>query len=257
MEQNARSTIAGGRLSPPLPAYVGCALRIEALGARYGGRATGVQALRDVTLDVAAGERLLLLGPNGAGKSTLIRVLAGLMRPSAGSATIGGLQARQARHLVGVVAHATYLYDELSAEENLRLFGALYSVPDTSARANALLDRLGVAHLAEARVGALSRGQQQRVALARALMHDPPVLLLDEPDAGLDVAAFDALLGLVRGGAPRTVILTTHDLSAGVQLGTSAAVLAEGRLVHRQQRLRPEDAAPLAGMLRTLAQGAA
>lgn len=206
----------------------------------------------DVSLTLAAGERLLLLGPNGAGKSTFIRVFSGLMRPASGSALVHGHPARRAREVVGVVSHATYLYDELTAAENLRFYGELYSVADPAARAAELLEQVGLLALAGERVGRMSRGQQQRVTIARALLHDPPVLLLDEPDTGLDLAAFGLLEHLtVQGG--HAVVLTTHNLAAGLRLGTRVAVLSHGRVVHEQSTVTAADAQPLADLLQRLA----
>jgi heme exporter protein A len=195
---------------------------------------------------------LLLVGPNGAGKSTFIRVFAGLMRATHGHALVFDQPAGAMRHLVGVVGHATFLYEELTAAENLGLYASLYDVVDPSSRALALLERVGMQHLANERVGRLSRGQQQRVAIARALLHDPPVLLLDEPDTGLDVAAFGLLETLVTSDT-RSIVLTTHDLSAGVRLATRAAVLSRGHLVHEQDRLTTADVAHLGNMLQRLA----
>jgi ABC-type multidrug transport system ATPase subunit len=225
-------------------------LRAEALTARYAGQPTA--ALLDVDLELQAGERLLLLGPNGAGKSTFIRVFAGLMHVTRGRALIDGLATSAARHLVGVVSHATYLYDELTALENLRLYAELYCVAEPVRRASALLERVGLLDLAGRRVGSLSRGQQQRVTIARALLHDPPLLLLDEPETGLDVAAWDILAGLLTD-QPRTVVLTTHQLAAGLALGTRAAVLSRGQLVHSQATVGPADAPALAALLQRLA----
>jgi len=195
---------------------------------------------------------LLLLGPNGAGKSTFIRVFSGLMRAAQGHALIMDRPAREARAHVGVVSHVTYLYDELTAAENLRLYGGLYGVADTAARARELLDLVGLAHLANERVGRLSRGQQQRVPIARAPLHDPPVLLLDEPDTGLDLAAFSLLEALATSGG-RAVVLTTHNLEAGLRLGTRVAVLSRGRVVHERGSVSPGDGPALADMLRRLA----
>ena len=228
------------------------ALQAEALGARYPGQPESAAALADVTLSLEPGERLLLLGPNGAGKSTFIRVFAGLMRAAHGTASVHGLAARKARHLLGVVSHATFLYDELTAAENLRLYAELYGVPAPGRRAEALLEQAGLTHAAGELVGRLSRGQQQRVAIVRAVVHEPPVLLLDEPDTGLDVAAFH-LLDEVVSRAERSVVLTTHNLAAGLRLGTRAAVLARGRLVHEQADVSPTDAAPLSSLLHHLA----
>ena len=205
-----------------------------------------------MSLEVAAGERLLLLGPNGAGKSTFIRVFAGLMRPTHGQALVNGVLPRRARGLVGVVSHATYLYDELTALENLRFYGELYDVDAPVQRASELLHEVGLAELAHERVGRLSRGQQQRVTIARALLHDPALLLLDEPDTGLDLAAF-GLLEALTTRAGHAVVLTTHNLSAGLRLGTRVAVLARGRIVHTQPTVSATDAPALSELLQRLA----
>jgi ABC-type multidrug transport system ATPase subunit len=210
-------------------------------------------ALVDLDVDLAAGERLLLLGPNGAGKSTFIRVFAGLMRATRGKALIAGQAARSARALVGVVSHATYLYDELTAAENLRLYAQLYGVVDPADRVAALLARVGMAPLADVLVGRLSRGQQQRVTIARALLHDPPVLLLDEPETGLDVSAAGLLEDLVVEGG-RTVVMTTHNLNAGLRLGTRVGILSRGRLVYEQARVSPSDATTLSQRLEDVAR---
>ena len=228
------------------------ALRAEDLGASYAGQAAARPALIDVTLELQPGERLLLLGPNGAGKSTFIRVFAGLMRASRGKALVAGLPARSARAQVGVVSHATFLYEELSALENVRFYASLYGVHDPVSRAAELLEQVGIPQLADTAVGKLSRGQQQRVTIARALVHDPLVLLLDEPDTGLDVAAF-ALLEALLSESRRTVVLTTHNLPAGLRLGTRAAVLARGRLAYEQESVSPGDAVMLAELLQELA----
>lgn len=228
------------------------ALSAEGLSARYPGQAATAPALLDLSLALEAGERLLLLGPNGAGKSTFIRVFAGLMRPNRGKALIAGQPARLSRAQVGVVSHATFLYDELTTGENLRLYGELYGVPDPEARARYLLDRVGIPHLWDVQIGRLSRGQQQRVTIARALLHEPAVLLLDEPDTGLDVAAFELLERLVLDAQP-TVVLTTHNPGTGLRLANRVAVLSRGRLVHVERAAVASDAIRLTAMLQDLA----
>lgn len=205
-----------------------------------------------MTLSLEPGERLLLLGPNGAGKSTFIRVFAGLMRPSSGVALVQGLPPRRARAQVGVVSHATYLYEELTAAENLRFYGELYDVPTPARRASELLEAVGLTELANERVGRMSRGQQQRVTIARALMHSPSLLLLDEPDTGLDLAAF-ALLESLTTQSAHAVVLTTHNLSAGLRLGTRVAVLSRGRIAYTQDGVGPADTVALSEMLQRLA----
>jgi heme exporter protein A len=226
------------------------ALWAQGLTVRYPGQSA--PALLNVDLQVEAGERLLLVGPNGAGKSTFIRVFAGLMHAAQGKALIEGYAARSARGLVGVVSHATYLYDELTSAENLRFYGELFGVSDARTRTTELLDRVGMLHLANEPVGRLSRGQQQRVTIARALLHDPPVLLLDEPDTGLDLGAF-ALLEQLITEQSRTVVLTTHNLASGLRLGTRLGVLSRGRLVD-QRAVTPADAPGLADQLKRLAE---
>jgi heme exporter protein A len=225
------------------------ALSANGLTARYPGTPTA--ALLDVTVHLEPGERLLLLGPNGAGKSTFIRVFAGLMHAAHGDALVLGQNARSARSLVGVVSHATYLYDELTAAENLRFYAELYGVPDPVPRAALLLDQVGLRHLAHERVGRLSHGQQQRITIARALLHDPPVLLFDEPDTGLDQAAFGLLEDMLLD-PERCVVLTTHNLASGLRLGTRVGVLSKGQLVHEQAAVSLDDAPRLADLLELL-----
>lgn len=225
------------------------ALSARGLTARYPGQST--PALQGVDLSLEPAERLLLVGPNGAGKSTFIRVFAGLMHAAGGEALVMGQLPKHARRLVGVVSHATYLYEELSALENLRLYAELYGVAEPARHATELLDRVRLQHLANERVGRLSRGQQQRVTIARALLHDPPVLLLDEPDTGLDVVALAVLEQLIQ---TRTVVMTTHHLATGLVLGTRVAVLGRGRLVHEQARASSSDAAALMELLASLAR---
>lgn len=229
------------------------ALRAAGLTVRYPGQPTSSAAIRDVDVDVDVGQRLLLLGPNGAGKSTVLRVFAGLTRPTAGTVAIMDGPLAAARSMLGVVAHPTYLYDELTARENLRLYAELYGVRDPRARSDQLLAQLGLAHVKDQRVGLLSRGQQQRVALARAIVHEPRILLLDEPDTGLDRAGIEMLVELVCTPG-RTVVTTTHDLAHGLRLADKVAVLAHGQIVHCQPRVAADDVSSLGTLLDTLAR---
>ncbi|HZU05461.1 MAG TPA: ATP-binding cassette domain-containing protein [Chloroflexota bacterium] len=192
-------------------------------------------ALRGCDLTVAAGERVALVGPNGAGKTTLLKLLATLVRPSAGRLWLFGVDAVRypavVRRRLGVVAHDTYLYRDLTVAENLALYGRLYGVADLRRRVAESVAWVGLAGQADRRVGALSRGQQQRVALARALLHAPALLLLDEPDAGLDEAG-QALLAAVVREAAISVVLATHALERALALADRVVVLAAGRVVH-------------------------
>jgi ABC-type multidrug transport system ATPase subunit len=190
-------------------------------------------ALRGCELLVLRGERVALVGANGAGKTTLLKVLATLVRPSAGHLVLSGTDAvrhpRAVRPQLGVVAHETYLYRDLTAAENLRFYGRLYGVADLDARVGQELARVGLAGLGGRRVGTLSRGQQQRLALARALLHRPSLLLLDEPDTGLDEAGQALLAALVREAAP-TVVLATHSLERAIALADRVVVLEAGKV---------------------------
>lgn len=192
-----------------------------------------VPALRAVDLDVAAGESVALLGPNGAGKTTLLRILATLDKPTSGGLEIAGLDAlrrpQQVRAQLGVVAHQGYLHGELTALEELRFYGRLYGLLSPADRAAELLAEFGLASRAANRVAVLSRGQQQRLAIARALLHDPPVLLLDEPDTGLDAEGVGVLEGLLRAGK-RTVLFSSHNRAWAAGVANRTVTLTAGRL---------------------------
>ncbi|MBW2244842.1 MAG: ABC transporter ATP-binding protein [Deltaproteobacteria bacterium] len=194
-------------------------------------------ALYPLDLDVPSGSTLAVLGPNGAGKSTLLRLIAGLARPSAGTIRLGATQHEGApddrlarRRRIGLIGHATFLYPALTARENLILAGRLWSVDDPEARAATLLDEQDLLAAADRPIGGFSRGMAQRVAIARALVHDPAILLLDEPFTGLDPTAADRLtvqLKAARDGG-RTSLLVTHDLSRAAALADRTLILKHG-----------------------------
>ncbi len=194
-------------------------------------------ALAGLDLEISPGSALAVLGRNGAGKTTLLRLLAGLARPSAGSHTLDGGAAhrREARARVGYVGHATLLYAELTARENLTFAARLYGLSHPETRADELLAEEGLAPVARRPVAGFSRGMAQRVAIARGLVHDPGVVLLDEPFTGLDRRAAERLVERLQGlrRAGRTLVLTTHDLSAAARLADHSLVLAGGRVVYR------------------------
>lgn len=233
------------------------ALEAEGVVRRYGRR----RAVDGVSVALGRGECLALFGPNGAGKTTLLRVLAGLLRPHAGTVRVGGTPVAEgavARSRVGLVSHQSMLYSALTARENLRFTARLYGLPDPAAAADAALARLAVLDRADAPVRALSRGLQQRVSIARALVHHPAVLLLDEPYTGLDeggAAALTATLTalLAEGTA---LVLVTHNLAEGLALATHAAIMREGRLVRHEPRTAVEPAR-YAAQYRELVTGAA
>jgi len=196
-------------------------------------------ALEGVDLDVADGEFLTLVGPNGAGKTTLIRILATLTRPTEGSVRIAGYdlagQSTEIRRRIGLASHQTLLYEDLSAEENLHFYGRMYEVPELEERIAALLQRVGLEHRRHDLVRTFSHGMQQRLSIARALLHDPAILLLDEPYTGLDQQAMEVLREVLVAlvGRARTVLMTTHNLERGLELCDRAAILVNGRIVHQ------------------------
>jgi heme exporter protein A len=196
--------------------------------------------LRGIDLTLGHGERMALMGANGAGKTTLLRILAALTKPGSGSVIIDGLNverdAQQIRRLVGFVAHQPYLYDELSAMENLLFFGKMYSVKDAQARSQQLLRRVGLEKRAADRVGTFSRGMVQRLSLARALLHNPQLLLLDEPDTGLDQEGVQIVTDLLdehtrHGG---TALFTTHQPERALTLTHNIITLRGGRIIDRK-----------------------
>jgi heme exporter protein A len=195
-----------------------------------------VVALRSVDLAVRAGEIVLLAGPNGAGKSTLLRCLAGLARPTRGAVRVAGALLRhdpRARSAIGFLSHQTFLYDDLTARENLRFAASLHGLGSVETRVMDALDAAGLAPRADTRTGILSHGTRQRLSIARATLHDPAVLLLDEPFSGLDVAAVEQLrLGLdadARRG--RAIICVTHQPGDLWQIATRIVVLNRGALI--------------------------
>jgi heme ABC exporter ATP-binding subunit CcmA len=196
--------------------------------------------LRSVDLVLDQGERMALMGANGTGKTTLLRILAGLTKPEAGTVRIGGCdierEAQQVRRLVGFVGHQPCLYEELTALENLLFFGRMYTVKHVHERVTELLQRVGLAQRAGERAGTLSRGQQQRLTLARSLLHTPQLLLLDEPDAGLDEEGNALLEVLLRehmehGG---TTLFTTHDFERALKFSDQISMLGGGRVVYQK-----------------------
>lgn len=197
-------------------------------------------ALRDVTFDVEEGSCLALLGRNGAGKTTLLKILAGLSRPAKGTVTILGEDARAqvTRRQIGVLGHGIGIYDELSAYENLMLFARLYSVPNPDFTVSKWLERTGLERVREGLVREFSRGMRQRLAVARAFLHNPSVMLLDEPFTALDDRGIGVLQEFLNDArrAGRTIILSTHQLREALELATDVALINRGRLAYRGAR---------------------
>jgi len=194
-----------------------------------------LQALRGVDLAVRGGELVAIAGPNGAGKTTLLRILAGLMRPTAGEVMVRGQRLTRSepgpRRAIGLLSHQTFLYDDLTPAENLQFAAQLYGLPDAAAAVRIALDEVGLSARAATPVRHLSRGLLQRAAIARALLHRPDILLLDEPFTGLDAPAAERFRSLLRAqlAAGRALVLVSHHLAEVWALATRVAVLADGR----------------------------
>lgn len=208
------------------------ALAIEHIWKYYG----DYPALRDITFTTEPGACTALLGRNGAGKTTLLRIIAGLSKPAKGKVTIFGAEARarETRGLIGILGHGIAVYEELSAYENLALFAQIYDLPNPKAKAMEWLERTGLDKVKDSRVREFSRGMRQRLAVARAFLHDPTVLLLDEPFTALDDRAIAVLQGLLRQALVdgKTVLMSTHQLREALELATHVALINRGRLAY-------------------------
>ena len=195
-------------------------------------------ALAGIDLSIDAGESVALVGPNGAGKTTLLRILATLARPTSGTVRIGGLDVpsagEQARRSIGFLSHRTLLYEDLTAEQNLRFYARMYDLDPNSPRIGNLLDRVGLVLRQGDLVQTFSRGMRQRLSVARAVLHEPRVLLLDEPYTGLDPQAVEMLRELLEeiAGAGCAILLTTHRLTRVLSGGQRVMVLHRGRMVY-------------------------
>ena len=230
------------RANPPAPPTTSSTVTpiVEAseLTRAFGSR----KAVAGVTFSLAPAECLAVFGPNGAGKTTLLRLLAGLLKPSSGSARLAGIPlpgGTLARSRVGLISHHTMLYEALSARENVSFAARLYGIRDPRTRVDDALSRMSMLERADAPVRLLSRGMQQRVSIARAMVHSPQVILADEPYSGLDDSGARALTALLKElrSAGTAIIIVTHNLAEGLSLATPAAVMQRGKFV----RYEPSD----------------
>ncbi len=200
-----------------------------------------VWALRGIDLELRRGRCLGIFGANGAGKTTLLNILATLTRPSSGQVTIAGYdgvrEVDKIRPRLGVLGHRTYLYGDLTAGENLQFYGRLFGVPNRHRRSQELLHSVGLDPDSQQRVRTFSRGMQQRLAIARVLLHEPELLLLDEPYTGLDQHAVGRLQSLLDDlqAAERTIILSTHDLALGLAVCDEILIQSRGRVAYYQE----------------------
>ena len=216
--------------------------------------------LRGLNFSVASGEFVAILGPNGAGKTTFLRILASLSRPTLGEVRVAGYrlpdQAAAVRRRLGVVSHLPLLYGDLTAEENLRFYTRLYGVERESQRVAEVLELVGLSARRRDLVRTFSRGMQQRLAIGRAVLHDPDVILFDEPHTGLDQDACAMLDGVLRRVAAqgRTIIMTSHDLARIADLASRFDVLSRGVMVASRPRAEIEPNALLAFYRQALAE---
>ena len=214
------------------------AIEVEKLTKSFGHQV----ALRGVDLEVAEGEFLTLFGPNGAGKTTLMRIVASLTRPTGGTVRVRGEDLGKAatslRRHIGLISHNPLLYGDLTPDENLRFFSRMYDLPDPTTRIDTVLEQVGLAARRRDPVRTFSRGMVQRLAIARAILHDPIIMLLDEPYTGLDLQAADMLRSVLQelAASNRTVILTTHNLEQGLEMCDRAAILNRGRVAWQGSR---------------------
>ncbi len=197
-------------------------------------------ALQGVNLRVKKGEFLTVFGPNGAGKTTLIRILSTLTKSTSGNLRVAGFdleEGEELRRRIGVISHQTFLYDNLTAYENIRFYGGMYDVKNLKQRVEEVIEEVGLTSRMHELAGTFSRGMQQRLSIARAIIHQPTVLFLDEPYTGLDQHAaknFKNLLEKLHTGE-RSIIMTTHDLSRGLEMGDRVAILVSGKIVYQEE----------------------
>jgi len=240
-------------------------IKIERLSKSFG----AFYALRDVSLEFNPGEFWVIVGPNGAGKTTLLKIIATLSNPSQGkieiyestglkknencdkikeiplnplsqkdgkpSASKGGIERLQIRRQIGFIGHQSFLYDNLTAKENLKFYARMYQLPDAKRRINEMLKQVGLGTRKDDLVRNFSRGMQQRLSIARALLTDPKIVLLDEPFSGLDQSAIDNFIELftARISPERIIIMTTHDLQLGLQRSSYFAVISKGKIMQQ------------------------
>lgn len=195
------------------------------------------QILKNINLHIAKGEFITVFGPNGAGKSTLLKNLALLMKPTEGKIIINGRDAlenpREIRGEIGVISHNSFLYDNLSAQENLEYYGRMYNVPNLKDRVYEVIKEVGLEFSFKDPAGTFSRGMVQRLSIARAILHKPSILFLDEPYTGLDQQAIEMLNGILAElhGRQHTIFMITHNIDEGMVLSNRVMILAKGKIL--------------------------
>jgi heme exporter protein A len=197
-----------------------------------------VTAVKDVDLEVSRGDFITIFGPNGAGKTTLLRMIASLTRPTRGELIFQPDSGKQSRKSIGYASHQSLLYNEMTAQENLEFYARLYVLPEGKRRVGQMLEKMGLGEARHQRVGGYSRGMKQRLTLARALLHEPQLLLLDEPYTGLDQHASRVLTGMLQKQKEEgtTILLMTHNLTEGLELCNRVIIQHRGQFVFQSRR---------------------
>jgi heme exporter protein A len=214
------------------PSLTTWAIEVKGLSKSFGNN----HALSDIDLQVGRGEHVTVLGPNGAGKTTLVKILSTLSKPSTGMLRVDGEDVRsdpvKIRRRIGLVSHETFLY------ENLRFYGKMYDIPSLKERIHEVVSQIRMESRLHDQVGTLSHGMQQRVSIARAVIHSPSVLFLDEPEVGLDTQAVAMLRDVLKSvNTPeRTIVMTTHNLKQGIEMGDTVVILNRGKIVYQSSR---------------------
>lgn len=213
------------------------AINIEGLTKSFGQNFV----LRGLDLQLSWGETLVVLGPNGSGKTTLIKIMSTLTKADNGVITIAGFDrddmGQQIRQVIGVLVHDPMLYEDLSGYENLKFFGQLFGLNDVEDRIVSIADDLGVSPWLSKRVGTLSHGLKKRIAIVRVLLHNPQILLMDEPETGLDQEAVSILDGIIesRVNDGKSVLITTHNFDRGLSIGDRLAILSQGEIPYQAE----------------------
>ena len=212
------------------------AIQVNGLSKAFG----RTSVLRNLELEVPWGQVLTLLGPNGSGKTTLLKILATLSKADSGQVHVGGLDPTahgpRVRRIIGVVTHDPLLYEDLSGRENLRFFARMFSLRGIEERIESVTALMGMATRLDQKVGTMSHGMRKRFSIARAMLHDPTILLMDEPESGLDQEALGMLDALVSNASNprRTVVMTTHSLERAIAVGQRMAILANGKVAYQE-----------------------
>lgn len=214
------------------------AIQVQGLTKSFGRN----RVLRGIDIEISHGESVVIFGPNGAGKTTLLKILATILKPTAGKLIVNGLafkeKPEEIRRQIGMVSHQTFLYGNLTAYENLEFYCRMYDVPARQERIREVVGMVEMTSRLHDRVGTLSRGMQQRLSIARALLHNPSIMLLDEPETGLDQQSSSIVWELLQQGTEkkRTIILITHSLERGLELCDRVLILAQGQIAYESSK---------------------